>query len=724
MAQSFHPGTLPLSRADVRFCKLLSSSELDPPDKSPLERNLLPSNRGKSVRLHGYQLFRAFAAILGTALLVLFVSPELIGGQGKPPDLTELNIETLMNMNVSSASKKAQKLSHTAAAIYVISQTDIRRSGFNSVPELLRMVPGLDVARINSTEWAISSRGFNSRRAKKLLVLIDGRSLYWPAFGNVYWDTLNLMLEDIERIEVIRGPGATLWGTNAVNGVINVVTKSSQHTQGGLLSGGAGIQEPGFAAARFGGRLGSKGYYRVYGHGFDRSDLATSNGTGLDDDWRELRGGFRTDWELSRRDTLTVQGDLYRGAQKQGYDFVSLTPPFSSSGSLHNELHGGNLLSRWQRTYSRQSALSFQMYYDNDARDSLATSLFAQTAGVDFQHRLPLGERHDLLWGSGFRYVSDSVHKTAHESFLPATETQSLYYAFVEDELTLVRDRVHVTAGIRFGVSPYTGYHTEPNARLVWTPSEKQTIWFSVASAKPTPTRSSRESRVETSVTAGSDGTPLVRTRFGSRKVGDEDVLGLGLGYRSQLNHQISLDLATFYNRYKDLDTLEPGASFAEQTPAPAHIIVPRYYANLMDGKSYGGEIAVGWKVSNDWKLNASYSFLRLELKRDPTSLADNPERAKGDVPRHQAQFRSQWNLSRKFEFDQSLYSVGPLVAQSVPAYTRLDVRVGWRLAERIEVSVVGQNLFSPRHLEFARTSGGIASPDARKAYVKFTWKF
>lgn len=673
---------------------------------------------------HTTHALKSFAAPLGTALLFLALNLQSTAAQTKPDDLTQMSIETLMKMKVSSVAKKEQKISQTAAAIYVITQEDIRRSGMTSVPELLRMVPGLDVARIDSSEWAISARGFNSRLSKKLLVLVDGRSLYWPAYGNVYWETQNFMLEDIERIEVIRGPGATLWGTNAVNGVINIITKASQHTQGVLVSGSAGTQERGIGAVRVGRRVGGKGHYRIYAQGLARSELIAATGEPGNDNWHDLRSGFRTDWELSKRDTLTVQGDLYRGVENRLYNLISLTPPVSSPIDLRTAVQGGNLLGRWSRTYSQHSDMSLQVYYDSDTRDSFVTGSSVRTAGFDFQHRFALGERHDLLWGAGYRHAHDSFRNTWYESFLPAMRNDSHYDAFLEDEITLIRDRLRVTAAIRFEHVPYTGYDTEPNVRLLWTPSEKQSMWFSVSTARPAPTRATRESRAATDVSLAANGPPSVRTRFGSSNFVDENIVAFDAGYRIQPNHHVSLDLATFYNQYENLQTIEPGASFLELSPAPAHMVVPRYYANLMHGKGYGGEILLGWKVASGWKLNASYSFLRLELKRDPESRANNPESAEGNSPRHQAQLRSEWNLSKKFDFDQSLYFVSGLPSQAVPAYTRVDLRFGWRPTERIELSIVGQNLLSAKHEEFQRSTRDIPVLDTRKAYVKFTWKF
>lgn len=629
-----------------------------------------------------------------------------------------------MNMEVTSVSKKEQKISQTAAAVYVITQEDIRRSGLTSVPELLRMVPGLEVAHIDANLWAITARGFNSRRAKKLLVLIDGRSLYWPAYGNVFWEVQDLMLENIERIEVVRGPGATLWGISAVNGVINIITKTAKDTQGALLTAGGGIQERGFGAVQVGGHMGGAAHYRVYAKAFDRGDFANTMGVGAKDNWHALRGGFRTDWELSTRDTLTAQGDLYQGVQNQPYNFVFLTPPFSAQANLKTELIGGNALARWSRIYSKKSDLALQVYYDTDTRSTSTSRLFVETGGFDFQHRFGLGNRHDVLWGAGYRRVHDSFRNTFRESFLPASRNDSLYDAFVQDEITAVRDRLRFTVGVRFERVPYTGYHSEPNGRILWTPSEKHTIWASVASAQRAPTRASRDSRQSTAVSLASDGTPSIRTIFGSDNFKDEGVLAFDIGYRVQPSNQISLDLATFYNRYDHLQTLEPGTPFREVDPAPAHIIIPRYYGNLMHGKSYGAEVSVEWRINHPWKLNATYSFLRLYLHLDPESLVTTTQLGQGDSPRHQFQFRSQWNLSKKFEFDQSLYFVGGLASQPVPAYTRVDLRLGWLPVDHLEISVVGQNLLSPRHEEFEKPEFTISTLDIRKVYAKLTWKF
>ncbi len=672
-----------------------------------------------------YELLRRAARLRRLACALLLVPlPAAAQAQKPAPDLAETSLETLMNLEVTSVSKRQEKLSQTAAAIFVITQEDIRRSGATSIPELLRMVPGLQVAHIDASKWAISSRGFNARHANKLLVLIDGRSLYSSAFAGVFWEVQDLVLEDIERIEVIRGPGAALWGANAVNGVINIISKRAKDTQGGLVSMGGGLQERGFGIVRYGGAAGRRAYYRIYAKAFDRGEFADATGNGAGDGWHMLRGGFRVDWARSERDSWSFQGDAYQGDLHQFRNLASLTPPFSQNVHTQLAIGGGNLLGRWTRSFSDRSEMSLQVYYDGYTHREIVNDVLVQTVDFDFQHRFGLGARHDIVWGTGYRRTRDSFDNTFQVSFIPASRTGIVYSAFVQDQITLVQDRLHFTAGVRFENTPFTGNHAQPSSRLLWTINEKLTIWASFASVERTPDRAHRGLRVTAAVLPGPGGTPAALTLLGASDTRDERVMAFEWGYRIQPTPRLSIDLATFYNKYNDLQTLDPGVPFFEPDPAPAHIIVPLYFGNHMRGKGYGGELSVSWKATNGWKLLASYTYLGLAFQPNPGSVNATPEVPVGNSPRHQVQVRSQWNLSRNIEFDQSVYFVSRLTSQPVQRYTRLDLRLGWRPSEAIEISVVGQNLFSPRHLEFASSEGEASTLDTRKGYVKLTWRF
>jgi iron complex outermembrane recepter protein len=355
-------------------------------------------------------------------------------------DLTQVSIESLMNMEVTSVSKKEQKLSRIASAIFVITQEDIRTSGATNLPDVLRLVPGLDVAQINGNAWEISSRGFNAQYADKLLVLIDGRTVYSPVFAGVYWDVQDVPLEDIDRIEVIRGPGATVWGANAVNGVINIITKSAKETLGGLLTAGGGTHEPGFGVAQYGGNLSQATGYRLFVKGFDYNSFPSLSGQSGHDGFNLLHGGFRVDSTLSKQDSLTVQGDLYEGHEEDLVNNTILTPPFGEVFTESSSLSGGNVLGRWNHTFSPHSDTSLQVYFDRAARNSILYGESTNTSDIDFQHHISWGSRQDFVWGAGYRYISYATTGSVYTSFNPASGGFQLFTSFVQDEITLKPD--------------------------------------------------------------------------------------------------------------------------------------------------------------------------------------------------------------------------------------------------------------------------------------------
>ncbi len=360
-------------------------------------------------------------------------------------DSTELSLDQLINIPVTSVSKKETKLNDSPAAISVITQDDIRRSGMTTLPELLRMVPGFDVARIDGNEWAVSSRGFNSQFARDLLVLIDGRTVYTPSSAGVFWNAQDVVLEDLDRIEVIRGPGATLWGANAVNGVVNIITKSAAETQGGLISTSFGTEDQPTTSARYGGQIATNLYYRVYVKYFSREGLLDDAGNGAPDDWKALRGGFRLDWEPATENTLTLQGDYYGEDALKNVSLTSLNPPYSQSADVMTHNSGGNLLGRWTHTFSESSQLTLQTYYDNVIQGDGLGIEYQNTFDLDLQHRFALGERNDIVWGAGYRYTAVENTPSFNLTWTPDERRLQLFNIFLQDELTLVPDRLKLT---------------------------------------------------------------------------------------------------------------------------------------------------------------------------------------------------------------------------------------------------------------------------------------
>ncbi len=639
-------------------------------------------------------------------------------------DLTELSLEALMDIEVTSVSKKTEKLSEAAAAIYVVTQEDIRRSGATSIPEALRMVPGLEVARIDANKWAVTARGFNGEFANKLLVLVDGRPVYTPLYAGVYWDVQDTVLADVERIEIIRGPGATLWGANAVNGVINIITKNAKDTQGGLVSGGAGSEERGFGTLRYGGKLGEDAAYRVYGKYFSRDDSVDASGHRTSDEWDMGRGGFRIDWDVSASDSLTFLGDIYNGDLRETLDVPSLLPPFVSSVDGTVDVSGGNVLARWNRVFSEDSDLALQLCFDRSERKRRVLEEVRDTVDLDFQHRFALGDRHDIVWGLGYRYTADNLDNSFTVSFDPDSRSDTLITAFVQDEIALVRDRLRLTVGSKFEHNDYTGFEIQPNVRLLSTPHERHTLWAAVSRSVRTPARSNDDIRINFATFPAPDGSTNVMAIFGDDDFDSEELVAYEAGYRVEPTDNLYLDVAAFYNVYANLLTKEPDVPFFELSPSPPHLVIPLRFDNRMDGETYGAEIAAGWNVTEFWKLAAGFTYLDVSLEPDSSSADIEAESAEGFDPRHQFHIRSYLDLPHNVEFDTALYYVDSLPAQDVSSYVRLDVRLGWRPTENLDLSLGIQNLLDGHHKEYGLAEGARATEAERAVYGKVTWRF
>src|SRR5256884_4149020 len=420
-------------------------------------------------------------------LVVLFVAGASAQVPDTFPDVTAISLEDLMNLNVTSVSKRTQKVADAAAAIFVITQEDIRRSGATNIPEALRLVPGVQVARIDENKWAISSRGSNGRFANKLLVLIDGRSVYTPLFSGVYWNVQDVMLEDVDRIEVIRGPGATLWGANAVDGVINVITKKAKATQSAVVTAGAGTEERAVGGVRYGSKLGDNTYYRAYTKYFDWGPSAYPSGITAHDGWDALRGGFLADWTPAGANSLTLQGDIYRSRFDETLTVASLSAPYSNTFPNDGKYSGGNILGRWNHT-SERSSMSLQMYYDNTTITD--PSLFGDHQNIldiDFQHGFHVGDSQQFVWGLGYRSIRDKNDPSFTVSLQPNQVTLNQFSTFLQDEISLVDNRLLITLGSKFEHNKFTGIEIEPNARLLWNLTPNQSIWTAVSRAVRTP---------------------------------------------------------------------------------------------------------------------------------------------------------------------------------------------------------------------------------------------
>ena len=648
---------------------------------------------------------------------------------GRDRDLSQVSIEDLMNIEVTSVSKKEQKMSQAAAAIFVITQEDILRSGATKIPDLLRMVPGMDVSQINANDWAVSARGFDQQFSNKLLVLIDGRAVYTPLLGGVNWDTQDVPLEDIDRIEVIRGPGATIWGANAVNGVINIVTKRAEGTKGGLVTAGGGTEGLARGTTQYGGAIKQNTNYRVFANYFNFGSLPAVGGGSGEDSWNLLHGGFRADSKISSNNSLTVEGDIYTG--QEGATIVhifSVAPPVVGNLNVDTNLSGGNLLGRWNHTFSSRSDTTFQFYFDNYKRTGPSAHETRNTVDFDFNHHWAWGSRQDVVWGAGYRRTWDSTLGTIDQSFTPPDTDLQLFTFFVQDTFALQPDRLFLTAGTKIENSYFTSYGIEPSVRLAWTPSSWLTLWSAVSRAERTPARRDTQLIAPLAVfpdPAGSS-TPVEVIIMADPRFQSEHVLAYEAGFRGQPSRRLSIDLSAYFNRYDHLESLERMAEVFEPSPAPARFVIPLTFGNLMYGTTEGGEISANLKLTDRWTLSPGYAFLEMHLHTQPSSQdTTSVAEFQGSSPQHQVQLRSHMDLSRGLSWDASAYFVSELPVQGVAAYTRIDTQLRWKLAERADISLVGQNLLQDRHLESNDSLTLVnSSLIKRSAYAKFTWRF
>jgi iron complex outermembrane receptor protein len=646
--------------------------------------------------------------------------------QQKPVDLADTSLEDLMNVQVTSVSKTEQKLSRTPSAVFVITQDDIQHSGATNIPDLLRMVPGVDVAQINSNTWAISVRGLNGEFSNELLVMVDGRTVYTPTFGGVFWDVLDMPLGDIERIEVIRGPGGSVWGGNAANGVVNIITKKAAETRGAMIVAGGGNIDQGFATLQYGGGLGSKTDYRVYTKYLNQDHFPDLNGQDGHDGWHLLRGGFRVDSAFSSKDTFTIQGDVYTGQEGNPTAVLpSVTSPGPQAVALQVNLSGGFIQSIWNHSYSARSDTTLQVSFDTYQRNDLLREE-RRTVSAEFQHHIAAGDRHNVVWGLGYRFSMSDSGGSFTASLNPADRSIQLFSFFVQDEIALVPDRFYLTLGTKGEHNDYTGFVLLPTARVTWNATGRNMFWAAISRAERTPSSVDTAIRANFGGFPGPGGTPVLIALIGNPHFKNEGLTAYEAGYRTTVIDQLSIDLAAYYNAYDHQQTTEPAAAFFEPVPAPPHVVLPVTYANLMHGEAHGLEIAANWKPTSRWTLSPGYAFEEIHMyplaaSQDVTSAPED----EGNSPRHSAQLRSHLDMTRGLTWDVSSYFVDRLKSADIPAYTRLDTQLTWHRSERISFSVVGQDLLRDHHLEFIDPIGASTSTlMKRSAYAKVSWQF
>jgi iron complex outermembrane recepter protein len=669
---------------------------------------------------------RARIVARASAMLVILASVPLPAWPQSAPDLADRSLEDLMNVEVTSVSKKEQTLSRTAAAVFVITQEDIRRSGAINIPDLLRMVPGLDVAQIDANTWAISARGLNGQFSNELLVLLDGRNVYTPTFGGVFWDALDLPLENIERIEVIRGPGGTIWGANAVNGVINIITKKAADTKRTMVVAGGGNIDDGFGTVQYGGSAGKSTDYRVYTKYLNQDHFPGIEGQNGGDGWHVLRGGFRSDTELSPKDTLTVEGAMYSGREGDPTIFFpSVTSPGPVNIEMQVDVSGGYIQSVWNHVYSSRSDSSLRVSYDGYSRHDVLRE-DRRTFSADFQHHFAWGSRQDVVWALGYGYSSSDTDGNLTFSLNPADLNTQLFSAFVQDEIALIPNRLYITAGTKLEHNYYTGFGLMPSARVTYSPSVHHMVWAAVSRALRTPASTDTASRTSLAGFTGTGGVPVLISLLGNPDFQNEQLIAYEAGYRTTLSNRFSIDFAASYNDYDNQRTTEPAAPFFESTPLPPHIVAPLTYKNLGYQEEHGFEVAANWKVTTHWTVSPGYDFERIHAHVSAASQDTvTALETEGSDPHVHAQLRSHFDLSRRLTWDASAYFTNRLLFQDVPAYTRLDTGLSWQWKEGISLSLVGQNLLKDHHLEFVDSVGATRSAEIKRSvYTKFTWLF
>ncbi|HEV7632086.1 MAG TPA: TonB-dependent receptor [Steroidobacteraceae bacterium] len=623
---------------------------------------------------------------MGAAALI----PEVASALTSTGSLKQLSVEELMNVEVYSASRHLEPTQAAPSAIFVLTNDDIRRSHVTSVPEALRLVPGVQVGRVDANKWAVSMRGFNSREANKLLVLVDGRSIYDPLFSGTLWESQDIMLEDIDRVEVIRGPGGTLWGANAFNGVINIVTRAAQDTQGALLSASAGDEERYTVAGRYGWQASEDQYARVYAKVYDR-DTGFSSLAPPYDASRMVRGGFRWDWSDGSSDRLRVSGDLFE-ARSGVRETTTLVQDVDHRGR--------NLLARWDHSIATGNSVQLQAYYDHVDYESFGFDQHRDTYDLELQQNFEAGSRHLFVWGAGLRQMHDDTSSglSGFVDVLPLRRNDSLTNVFIQDTFALSPDKLNLTLGVKYEDTDYAASEWLPNIRLAYTPNAQQTWWASIGEATRVP------SRLESDLTF-----------FGVLRLGDnfraEHVRAYEVGHRQLVSPKFWYDVAVFYNDYDDLRSGEAGGQLG----------------NFMHGNSRGAELAVRWEPAGNWRVDGAYTYLIMNLGLDPASTSNRGQLGyiQDLAARHQVTLRAAVDIADNLQFDATARYVDALLSLQFPAYTELDLALTWTARPGLDVSLVGQNLLHSHHPEqdFA-FSDSMGAEVQRGFYGRIAWHF
>ncbi len=631
--------------------------------------------------------------------------------------------QSVFNFEIYSLSKKKENAFDAASATYILSSEDIRRSGVTSIPEALRLVPGVQVSRIDGNKWTISIRGFSNQYSNKLLVLMDGRTIYTPLFSGVLWDIHDYVIEDIEKIEVVRGPGGTIWGANAVNGIINIITKSATQTQGGYVSQVVGNKDTSITEVRYGGQTASRDHYRLYAKKALRGGAyKTSDGKDAHDGISQDQAGFRYDISSIKNNSLSIHGDVFNSTANNY---------FSTFGRNDKETKGGNIVVNWDKTISKKSSISLNGYFDYDNFKIPVLARSARTIDLDFQHFYSFSRNNQFIWGLGYRQIVDDIKETAASNltdgakFIPINYTPNkrndeIHSAFIQDKISITND-LDLTIGSKFLINDYTGFEYQPNARLSYYPSRNQTLWASVSRAVRTPTRGEISFDIKEEYTGAT-------VSKGNQGAESENLVAYEAGYRIKPTTKTLIDVAVFYNDYSKLRTYED----VNGEPTAS---------NLGYGESYGGEISGKWQVNDRWRLEASYDFLKTDLhvsknSTDATTSILAPydalELTEKRSPKNQFRIRSFFNVTQKIEFDNLLYYVDSLPSakyaktdrKGAASYIRLDTRFGYIPTKNLDLSVGIRNLLDDRHNEYYQGIYNYSAEIGRTYYLRAVWQY
>jgi len=633
----------------------------------------------------------------------------------KNEELTSLSVDDLLNVEVTSVARRGQKLSETTAATFVLTQEDIRRTGATSIPELLRMVPGFNVAQINANIWAVSARGFNGRAADKILILIDGRSAHSQVFFGVDWNTIDFFLEDVERIEVTRGPGGTLWGANAMNGVINIVTKHAVDTQGILAVASHGTSDGPSGALRYGGRFGATGYYRAFFKTFDRPTTKDALHQSFNDAWSMSRGGFRAEW-ATRFGAMNFETDTYSGSASETTTLPNADFPLGGAREVRASRSGHDMMFRWKATQSRSSETTLQASYDFNRTESQIVDERRYDIDLDFQHHLLAGTRHDITWGlegrrAGITSGSDSIIHLGRKH-----DADTLVTGFIQDEITIA-PKLRITAGTKIVHDPLSGTQWQPTIRGLWLPLPNQAVWAAVTRAVRLPSQLQRFSESTIGAATLPDGETIHVVLLGNRELKPETQTSFEIGYRIHPARAVAVDVTAYVNSINGIIAEEQQAQ-----PRPGddgQLIIPLKFENDPHGHTAGMEAFVTIRPRPGWDLSAGYALWLYRMSDDDDDFGNLVS------PKHQFQLRSFLTLTSRLELDSTIYFAGAMPERHVKRYVRTDMRLGWQASPHLELSVIGRNLTDNHHIEIdGIIEQPTLAPVMRSVAATATWRF